>query len=577
MTKLQNLDDTGIEYGLYARFFKRGLDFAISLLALIVLSPIFLLLCLLIRVKLGSPIFFKQTRAGRDEKPFDMIKFRTMSDARDESGELLPDTDRFTKFGDFLRNYSLDELPELLNVLKGDMSIIGPRPLYTFYIPFYTEEEALRHVVRGGITGLAQVNGRALCRWNERFAYDVEYVRNITFVNDIKILLQTVYKVFKKSDIGVPSVTDEGGLHIIRDVQRPDRIKEIGSTFSGKIGEESVTKVPFGNINGNTIFLSTGRSCIREILKRLDVKRKVAIVPSFTCESVIQPFLDAGYEIHPYQLKSNLSIDSVAMEALIADNNPSILIFHRYFGFNTCEGLEKLLYKYPSLITIEDETQYMFTEHQDSWATYRIGSIRKWGPFPDGAYLSSKAVQFHQPWVEDTEFIKIEVDAMNAKQAYLDKETEDKSYQKLFAKGREYIDAQKETYSMSAISKAIVASFNLVALKRSRRTNAGILIDGLKRKKWFTLPIDSIPNGVTPFMIPIFVHRNRMELQKYLASQRIYATIIWACPDELKDLISTSDQQIYNEILCIPCDQRYDSADMQRIVFAVNRFEKKHL
>ena len=143
-----------------------------------------------------------------------------MTDARDENGNLLPDTDRFTKFGDFLRNYSLDELPELLNVIKGDMSIIGPRPLYTFYVPYYTEEEALRHAVRGGITGLAQVNGRALCRWNERFAYDVKYVRNITFVNDLNILWQTVYKVFKKSDIGIPSVTEEGGLHIVREVQR---------------------------------------------------------------------------------------------------------------------------------------------------------------------------------------------------------------------------------------------------------------------------------------------------------------------------------------------------------------------
>ena len=224
MRKLKNLDDSSIHYGPYARFIKRPFDFIVCLCALIVLSPILLVLCLLVRVKLGSPIFFKQTRCGRDEKPFEMIKFRTMTDARDENGNLLPDTERFTKFGDFLRNYSLDELPELLNVVKGDMSIIGPRPLYTFYVPYYTEEEALRHAVRGGITGLAQVNGRALCRWNERFAYDVKYVRNITFLGDIKILWETVYKVFKKSDIGVPSVTEEGGLHIIRDIQRPDHV-----------------------------------------------------------------------------------------------------------------------------------------------------------------------------------------------------------------------------------------------------------------------------------------------------------------------------------------------------------------
>lgn len=224
MSRLKNLDDSNVRYGLYARFFKRLLDFCVCFMALLFLSPVLLVLCLLVRIKLGSPIFFKQTRCGRDEIPFEMIKFRTMTDARDKEGNLLPDTERFTKFGDFLRNYSLDELPELLNVLKGDMSLVGPRPLYTFYVPYYTEEEALRHAVRGGVTGLAQVNGRALCRWKERFAYDVKYVKDITFLNDVKILWETVYKVFKKSDIGIPSVTEEGGLHIIREVQRPDHV-----------------------------------------------------------------------------------------------------------------------------------------------------------------------------------------------------------------------------------------------------------------------------------------------------------------------------------------------------------------
>lgn len=213
-----------VHRGIYERVLKRAIDFTLTLFGFIVISPIFLILCIFVKAKLGSPIFFKQKRCGKDEKTFEMIKFRTMTDARDENGELLPDTERFTKFGDFLRNYSLDELPELLNVLKGDMSLIGPRPLYTFYVPYYTEEESLRHSVRGGITGLAQVNGRALCRWNDRFAYDVQYVKHITFLGDIKVLLLTVKKVIGKADIGIPSVTDEGGLHIVRKVQRPDKL-----------------------------------------------------------------------------------------------------------------------------------------------------------------------------------------------------------------------------------------------------------------------------------------------------------------------------------------------------------------
>lgn len=217
----------------YKNYFKRFLDFTLTLIGLICISPILLVLCVLVRVKLGSPIFFRQMRIGKDDKPFMMIKFRTMTDAHDENGELLPDTERFTKFGDFLRNSSLDELPELFNVLKGDMSLIGPRPLYPIYLPYYTEEESLRHSVRGGITGLAQINGRALCRWNDRFAYDVKYVRELSFANDVKILWRTFFKVAVKEDIGTPSVTDEGGLHILREVQQPDKVAIVEQILAG--------------------------------------------------------------------------------------------------------------------------------------------------------------------------------------------------------------------------------------------------------------------------------------------------------------------------------------------------------
>ena len=210
---------------MYKNFFKRVIDFTVTLVGFICISPIFLVLCILVRVKLGSPIFFKQVRITKGNRPFEMLKFRTMTDARDENGNLLPDEDRFTKFGDFMRNSSLDELPELLNVIKGDMSLIGPRPLYPFYLPYCTKEESLRHTVRGGVTGLAQINGRALCRWNDRFAYDVKYVKELSFVNDVKILWRTFFKVANQADIGIPSVTEEGGLHIVREVQQPEMVE----------------------------------------------------------------------------------------------------------------------------------------------------------------------------------------------------------------------------------------------------------------------------------------------------------------------------------------------------------------
>lgn len=185
---------------IYARFIKRILDFLLSLCAIIVLSPVLLVLCILVRTKLGSPIFFKQERPGRNEKIFTLCKFRTMTDERDENGNLLPDNVRLTKFGKFLRATSLDELPELLNILKGDMSIIGPRPLLVSYLPYYSEREKLRHSVRPGLTGLAQVSGRNFIDWDKRMEKDVEYVENLSFAMDIKVLWMTVQTVLGHQD-----------------------------------------------------------------------------------------------------------------------------------------------------------------------------------------------------------------------------------------------------------------------------------------------------------------------------------------------------------------------------------------
>ena len=184
---------------IYARYIKRILDIVLSLSAIIILSPILLILYILVRVKLGSPVLFKQERPGRKEEIFTLCKFRTMTDKRDEQGELLPDEVRLTKFGKLLRSTSLDELPELFNILKGDMSIIGPRPLLVRYLPWYTESERHRHDVRPGLTGLAQVNGRNALGWEDRFRYDLEYVNHCSFIMDIKIIMLTVGKVLKRS------------------------------------------------------------------------------------------------------------------------------------------------------------------------------------------------------------------------------------------------------------------------------------------------------------------------------------------------------------------------------------------
>ena len=198
--------------GLYNKYIKRILDILISLTFIVLFSWLYLILVILVRIKLGSPVLFCQERPGYNEKIFKLYKFRTMTDKRDENGHLLPDSERLTKFGSMLRSTSLDELPEMFNILKGDMSLIGPRPLLVEYLPYYTEEERLRHSVRPGLTGLAQVSGRNYLAWDKRLAKDVEYVNHISFIMDVRIIIKTIMVVFKKEDVSVDTNVVEGYL-----------------------------------------------------------------------------------------------------------------------------------------------------------------------------------------------------------------------------------------------------------------------------------------------------------------------------------------------------------------------------
>lgn len=190
-------------YGPYEKYIKRLLDIVCALLALVVFCWLYAIVAILVRIKLGSPVIFKQERPGKNEKIFKLYKFRTMTDERDKNGDLLPDEVRLTKFGRLLRKTSLDELPEALNILRGDMSVVGPRPLLVSYLPFYTEKEKHRHDVRPGLSGWAQIHGRNFVSWDERLALDVEYVNKITFVRDVSIIISTVKQTFKHQNIAV--------------------------------------------------------------------------------------------------------------------------------------------------------------------------------------------------------------------------------------------------------------------------------------------------------------------------------------------------------------------------------------
>ena len=192
---------------MYRKYFKRPLDIVLSLIAIIVLSPVFIIVAILVRVKLGSPVIFRQERPGLNERIFTMYKFRTMTDQTDAEGNLLPDSVRLTRFGKLLRSTSLDELPELFNILNGEMSIVGPRPLLVQYLEFYNEQQRRRHLVRPGLTGLAQISGRNAISWDEKFQLDVEYADHVTVMKDLSIILLTIKKVLKRD--GINSNTSE--------------------------------------------------------------------------------------------------------------------------------------------------------------------------------------------------------------------------------------------------------------------------------------------------------------------------------------------------------------------------------
>lgn len=211
---------------MYQRFFKRFLDVVLSGGALLALSPVLLITAILVHMKLGSPVIFCQERPGKDEKIFKMYKFRSMTSETDENGKLLPDEVRLTKFGKILRSTSLDELPELWNIFKGDMSIVGPRPLLASYLPFYTEEERHRHDVRPGLTGLAQVKGRNTINWELKFKFDIVYIQSISLKTDILVIMDTIQTVFKHEGVTLNSLED---FDEYRKDQLPNSNRKIGA------------------------------------------------------------------------------------------------------------------------------------------------------------------------------------------------------------------------------------------------------------------------------------------------------------------------------------------------------------
>ncbi len=566
-----------VNKSIYYRFFKRFFDFSLALGALILLSPVFIVVWILVRVKLGSPVLFKQKRPGKDEKIFTMYKFRSMSNEKDETGEYLPDYIRLTTFGKFLRKSSLDELPELFNIIKGEMSLVGPRPLALDYLPYYRENERLRHAVLPGLTGLAQIKGRNFLSWEDRFAYDVFYVKNMSLGLDLKILFETFFQVAKSKDSGVRGVDySENSLDIVRG-------EEFGTDFSShqnEIGSEfwleaDPVAVEF-KLNGNSLigedrFLNfSGRGSLTLILKSIEtqVRAKVVLLPGYICESVVLPFLNEGYECLFYDVNLDLEPDLESVKAGL-NKRPGIFLHLGYFGFETNSSLKPIIQdiSQSGVLIIEDVTHTLLTRKTLSGENdFEFGSYRKWAGMLSGAFAWPEEKMDDITLAENAAFLKHRKEAMELKGRYMRTGRNELKAQYLerFQKSREIIDKNTNAYAIDELSVQIIEQLDVQKMASKRRENFQVLLKSLSDNATVTPVFSSLPSQVVPLFFPLFVNGNRDHLRVYLKDRDIYCPVHWPKSQYIDEL--SNSRAIFDSILSIPCDQRYGAGDMERVV-----------
>lgn len=558
---------------MYRKFFKRFLDVFLSGLALLILALPLLILALLVRCKLGSPIFFTQLRSGKNERIFRMYKFRSMTDARDAYGNLLPDKERLTKFGRLLRATSLDELPELFNIFKGDMSIIGPRPLSILYLPDYTPESRRRHEVRPGLTGYAQVNGRNNLPWDDRFRLDVEYIDNLTFLMDCKILVNTVLKVLRRSDI-VLRGTKDYTLH--RMLQEEGALtmqtKEIGSNFSMEqdvvpegIAPETLSLdwLPSGDDRCMTL---SGRAAIGLALADIQKQKtvKIAYVPAYSCISMLQPFLDAGVEIVFYDVSVK---DGAVCYEIDPNTACDVVLAMSYFGLSDAISDAILgAFRKKGVSVIEDVTHRMMSgKAVSAEADYAAASLRKWFAVPAGGCLVKRSGKLAVATTDDSaDAMQVKIEAMCDKRDYLkgmDVSKED--FLEKFYRGDRVLAKVRDNLKIDPVSAAILQETDAEAVRQRRIENAKVIYERLR-----SLPLQPMiaqPDWTQccPLFVPVLLPtEERDALRKHLIENGIY------CPVHWPEVMGAKVGLRANELSLI-CDQRYTAADMERMMDCV--------
>lgn len=566
--------------GLYRNYIKRLLDIILSTLALIVLSSVLGITALLVRIKLGSPVVFKQARPGKNEKIFYLYKFRSMTNEFGEDGRLLPDAQRLTKFGKFLRTSSLDELLELVNIIKGDMSIVGPRPLSIYYLPHYPANLRRRHDVRPGLTGLAQVNGRNNLPWDDRFEMDIKYVDSISFILDVRIIMNTVLKVLKHSDItvrGESKVKDYSPYRILQEEEAGGE-KLAGMTYT-EIGsyfwlDESITtsssdsKVDWLPTVEDSSFAFSGRNAIdvavRDILKKKTINRVFA--PSYCCVSMLQSFIDRGLKIEFYDVGYE---DGAFTYQLPDADEHSIVLIMSYFGLSVTVAHAAIRKAHAQgAAVIEDITHSMLRSVAASECSdYLVASLRKWFGIPAGGWVGRKKGTLpEKPNLDSNHAVKEKIAGMNEKYDYLTGKIDSKENFLLvnatFDNDLIHVDRMLK---IDDTSLNIISELDVGKVIEQRRKNAAVLLTGLQdlNGKFLALPAVNLKSD-TPLFLPIFMKtEDRDNLRKHLINCGIYCPIHW--PE-----VMGAEAGVRANELSLICDQRYSEDDMQAIVDAIH-------
>lgn len=565
---------------LYSIFCKRLFDIILSLFLIVIISPILLTISLFVRIKLGSPVFFTQPRPGKNEKIFNLVKFRSMTNAKDDNGDLLPDNQRLTQFGQFLRKSSIDELPELWNILKGEMSFIGPRPLSIFYTPFYNSKERIRSEVRPGLTGLAQVNGRNNAKWETRFDYDTFYVNNLSFKLDMKVLYLTIMKVIKQSDVEVRDANSIKNFNVYRKVQEEGEVmpkeqrNEIGSEFeySEPNISEGITADEWlvDTVNEDYTYSLSGRSAIGIILDDISKQKKIetAYLPNYSCVSMIQPFLDRNINIEFYDVKfanHQLTLD------IDTDRKVDVFLFMQYFGFNHNQSeFEKIttIFREKNVPILQDITQNLLNENRFYFESdYYAASVRKWFAVASGGIAYKHKGKFStQLGKNSDEVVARRIEAMHEKQKYiLGQNNQKEIYLKKFGEFNNSLIRVDKDFNIDSFSLKYLKSINVNEIRQIRSANSKFVLDKLKGNTNIKLMFTNFDSEIeTPLFIPIILDKeDRDNLRKYLIDNQIYLPVHW--PEKMGE-----ENEIKDSELSIVIDQRYNRNDMNKIIETLN-------